>query len=206
MAGNDMMGIVMIGVLIIGGLFVLNQNGGLTNLLGGDKTGAVAGGDVAPAETPPAEGAEGAEGMEDDQGQGQGMPGMPGMPYPMPPMGGPGPFPPGGPMMSRRMMCMQRFKGSCNKECAFGPNPICAQCMSVCGPPRGGPMPPIGVPRPPLPIPRPPPMNPCARYCFGPSANPALCRRCTDANQTRFGPAIAGARAFRASSGCGCGH
>lgn len=172
---------LIVGALLIGGLFLLNQNGGLQGLLGGGaaQTPAPA------AEEEPKEGGEGEEGqdgMEGQEGMGEGgYGGMPGMPqgypvpvpvpvpgYPRPPFGAP-PFlgPPRAPL---------GIPFRCRHACRFGPSIPCKACL------RGG--------------------------FPGPGPYPAKAYPAQAALQHRWkhGKHYAYGQSRYASSGCGCGR
>ena len=56
MAGSDLLGIVIVGAIVLGGIYMIQQGGGLENLLGG-----LGGGQTAPIEEAPEEEATPAE-------------------------------------------------------------------------------------------------------------------------------------------------
>ena len=177
MAGGDILGIVIVGAIILGGIWMIQQGGGLQALMGPMGGGAPES-EPAPAPEPEAE-APPAEDSEPDQEYDQPEQTVT---YPVPV-----PIPVYVPGLSRRQICSEYYNGNCRSECrdyGFGSR-ICQECISYCGPPRNNSYDPPYKYRPPrrMPKPRYPPRCPpgqhwdsndgkCIRNYGGPGPNP----------------------------------
>lgn len=116
MAGSDLTGLLIVGAIIVGGIYLMQNPQILQNLgVGG-----------APIEEAPVE-----EEAVEEEPEAEAEP----EPYPVPV---PYPVPIPTPGLSRRQICSRYYGGSCNGECrqyGFG-SKICQQCIGYCGPPQ----------------------------------------------------------------------
>jgi len=124
MAG-DMGSLLIVGVIILGGIWMIQNGGGLGNLFP-----QLGGGEAAPPieeEAPPEDVPEEEPEPEPTEPEIQQIP----VPYPYP-------VPTPTPGLTRRQICSQYYGGTCNTECSqYGySSEICQQCTSYCGPPR----------------------------------------------------------------------
>lgn len=131
MAGGSDIGMVLvIGVIVLGGLYMIQQGGGLGNIFGKKEEEEMVGPPEGAEEQPPEE-----EPQEPEQQ-------TVGIPYPVVI---PAYFPAG---MTRGEICSRYYGGSCNSECEDGDDQDCMECIRYCGPPSYRPRPP---PRPSFP-------------------------------------------------------
>lgn len=128
MASGDVLGIIVVGAVILGGLWMIQQGGGLQNLMGGGAPAPVEAA-APPAEEPPAEEEEPEPEEEPPEPVIERQPFYVPVPVQVPVGYG---YTPG---YSRRSICRAEFGGSCNSECRYGPNRLCRDCVYFCGPP-----------------------------------------------------------------------
>lgn len=163
MAGGEFGSILLVGALIVGGIFLL-QNPGVLQQFAPQS---------APMEAPPADEA----GSEEPEPAAEEPPPEPEVrteteyvPYPVPVPGEPEYEPPPRPL-TRKQICSRYYGGSCASECrqyGYGSR-ICQQCIGYCGPPPPEyPRPRHYIPDRPRyepPRPRPRPFPPNGREC-----------------------------------------
>ena len=127
MAGTDLTGILVVGAVLLAGVYLMQNPQILQNLGGGPAPPPME--EAAPAAEP--EGEE--EPLPPDE---SGEPIIQQEPFYIPvpvavPLGYG--YNPGYP---RRQICMAEFGGSCNSECRHGPTQLCRDCVYFCGRPH----------------------------------------------------------------------
>lgn len=139
MAGSDLTGLLLVGGLLIGGVYLIQNPQILQGLGGGGMAPPME--EPAPAEEegPPADEPPADEEPEPEPVAAEPDPIIQYVPYPVPV------HPP-----SRSQICSDYFGGSCRKECEqYGfSSSICQDCINYCGPPRRRYSPPPQRPRP----------------------------------------------------------
>jgi len=143
--------LLIVGVIILGGIWMLQQGGGLGSLFPG------AGGAPPMEEAPPAEGEPEPE-AEPEPVEEEPEPVIEQQPFAVPvPVFIPATYGSRYPGYSRQSVCSEAFGGSCNSECRHGPTRECLDCSYFCGPPHFRGYAPSPRPRyqPPRPRPRP---------------------------------------------------
>lgn len=117
--------LLIVGIIILGGIWMIQNGGGLGNLfpqLGGGE-----------AIEPPIEEEAPAEEEEPPADEPEPEPEIQQVPVPYP-----YPVPTPTPGLTRSQICSRYYGGTCNTECSqYGFNSeICQQCIGYCGPPR----------------------------------------------------------------------
>lgn len=124
MAGGDFGAILLVGALLVGGIFLL-QNPSILQQFAPQP----------PMEAPPAE-AEEEPPAEEPEPEPQ-QPQTEYVPYPVPVPNEEPDYPPPPRPLTRKQICSRYYGGSCASECrqyGYGSR-ICQQCISYCGPP-----------------------------------------------------------------------